>query len=104
MTSSSCIVVLSSIVSSIVTTLLLLLQVCPLKEGARVFVREENEEVGETTWWSGAVKSVQVDRVSVVLEGADSDGEACPAHAHAHVHVHVHVYVVSVPHIRMPLR
>jgi hypothetical protein len=49
--------------------------VCPLKEGARVFVREENKETEETTWWSGAVKSVQVDRVSVVLDGADSDGE-----------------------------
>ena len=48
-----------------------------MKEGARVFAREDNDETKETTWWSGVVKAVQADRVSVVLDGADSDGEAC---------------------------
>ena len=39
-----------------------------------MFVRDENEEIQEITWWAAAVQSVQTDRVSVLLEGEDSEG------------------------------
>ena len=42
--------------------------------GQRVFVRHE-AEAGESTWWAGAVKAIEVDRVSVALAGDNSDSE-----------------------------